>query len=243
MRRWRHTHVRPGPGPPPAVAGEGSRFTRAAQPCRSRRDRDAPVAALACSARRRPPASYDRSGRSRRASCTAVQVSPRSRRAGGGTHMCSPALALRRPLPGGGGRSARAAQPCRSQRRAGEDEMSVARPGPTRARLGPTRAGPGGRFTRAAQPCRSRRDRDAPVAAHTCAALRRPSAGRCRRGRSYRASCTAVQVSPRSRRAGGGTHMCGPALALFTPCCDPGRASPLPHPLTRRCRGRLSAKQ
>ena len=230
MRRWRHTHVRSGAGPPPAVAGEGDLVARAAQPCRSRRYRDAPVAAHICAARCRPTAGRDRrlGGWSRRASCTAVQVSPLSRRAGGGTHMCGPALALRRPLPGGGGRSARAAQPCRSRRRAGEDEMSVARPGPTRARLGPTRAGPGGRFTRAAQPCRSRResrDRDAPVAAHICAARRWPSTGRCRKGRSLHASCTAVQVSQRSRRAGGGTHMCGPAQALRRPLPERAVAS------------------
>ena len=123
------------------------------------------------------------------------------------THTCA-ALRWHSAGCGRGGRSRRASR----TGRAGLAAMATCRWRHTHVLPGagplPAVTGEGGRAARAARACRSRRDRDAPMAANTCAGgAGSPLAVAGEGGRAARAA-RGVQVSQRWQRAYGCTHMC-----------------------------------
>jgi hypothetical protein len=214
-----HTHVTPGAGPPPAMAGGVRRVARAARCVLvSLRPRRASGGTHTCVARRGPSAGRGWGGQSRRASGTVRARLPAIATRQWRTHMCSPAQALRRSWRGGGvGRVARAARcvlvSLRS-RRAGVG-THVCHPGralrlPWLGREIASRELHGA--------CSSRCDRDAPAAAHACAARCGPSAGRGWGGRLRRAggtvcSCLAA-IATRRRRHTHVPPQAGPPSAV-----------------------------
>jgi hypothetical protein len=184
--------------------------------CRSRSNGDAPMATHTCAALRWHSAGCGRGGRSRRASRTgraglAAMATCRWRH----THVLPGAG----PLPavtGEGGRAARAARGVQVSQRSRRADGGKHMCGPAQALRWPWP----GRAVAPREPhgaCRSRSDGNAPMVAHTCAPGAGPPPAVAGKGGRVARAARGVQVSPRSRRAGGCIQKCSPALALRPP--------------------------
>jgi hypothetical protein len=113
-RLWRHAHVRPGAAPALALGrpwpGRALLSGELHGACRSCRDRDAPMAAHTCAARRWPSAGRGQEGRPRRASCKGrAGLAAIATRQWRHAHV-RPGAGSRPAVAGEGGRVARAAR-------------------------------------------------------------------------------------------------------------------------------------